>query len=175
MISKNEVTDQNDKTCVKIISEKRQSLDKSVKKVRTEVTNYFEEIINCIKIREKQLLRQIEVVHNQQLSIAQSNCEFFCSVPPITINFDTECNNLKQLIDKLGKIDLSDNTTIVSKNAEPYQVEEYEDADHDHISFDKSIQVIGKDNDDIIKLFDLSNPDKKLIHLTNILLYRRKQ
>lgn len=33
MISKNEVTDQSDETRVKIISEKRQSLDKSVKKV----------------------------------------------------------------------------------------------------------------------------------------------
>ncbi|KAK0171399.1 hypothetical protein PV328_009136 [Microctonus aethiopoides] len=168
MISKNEVTDQSDETRVKIISEKRQSLDKSVKKVRTEVTNYFEEIINCLKIREKQLLRQIEVVHNQQLSIAQSNWEFFCSVPPITINLDTECNNLKQLIDKLGKIELSDNTTIVDKYAEPYRVEEYEDANHDHISFDKSIQVIEKDNDNIIKLFNLSNSDKKIIHSTNV-------
>ncbi|KAF7992733.1 hypothetical protein HCN44_005077 [Aphidius gifuensis] len=152
MIGKNEQTNVKnvDNSRVKIITDKRKILEDNSTKVRNEIKNCFEELIKSLKTREKQLLRQLEAVHTQQLSIVQSNSELLPSVPSVNVNLD-DWQTLDDTIMKFGKLELPNQDGIVVKNTEPYKVEEYEDANKDHVSFDKSIKI-DDDNNIIINI-----------------------
>lgn len=117
--------------------------------------------MKSLKTREKQLLRQLEAVHNQQLSIVQLNWELLPSVPSVNVNLDN-WQSLNETILKFGRLELPDQDGIVINDAEPYKVEEYEEASKDHVSFDKSIKI-ENDNDIII---NIPSPSlEKKIHL----------
>ncbi|XP_034949641.1 uncharacterized protein [Chelonus insularis] len=154
MIGKNDQTDSDKTTRMKIITEKKQVLEENAAKVRAQVTNCFDDLRNSLKSREKQLLRQIEAIHNQQLSIIQSNWELVGTEPSITVNLD-EVKNFQDIISKLGKIELPDKESLIVKNLDPYKVQEYEDANKDIVNFDKSLNIHQSETNVIIKLSNL--------------------
>ncbi|XP_063975291.1 uncharacterized protein LOC135161543 [Diachasmimorpha longicaudata] len=125
---------------VRTITDKRKILERNSAQIRSTVSKCFSQLSNSLKIREKQLLRQIEVIHNQQLCIIQSNWELLPSVPFININLDN-WQYLESSILKLGTLELPDNDGLVVKDVEPYKIEEYEETNKDHVSFDKSIKL----------------------------------
>lgn len=125
------------------------------------MTNCFDDLINTLKTREKQLLRQLEAVNSQQLSVVQSNWELVDFMPSITVNL-SEYNDLNEFIRKFGKIELPDKDNIVVNNTEPYKVEEYEDEKNDHISFDKSIKI---HENTVVQCYDFKS---KINRLTDI-------
>ncbi|XP_015121400.1 uncharacterized protein LOC107044138 [Diachasma alloeum] len=125
---------------VRTITDKRKTLERNSAEIRSIVSKCFNQLSNSLKIREKQLLRQIEVIHNQQLCIIQSNWELLPSVPSININLDN-WQYLESSILKLGRLELPDKDGLVVKDVEPYKVEEYEETNKDHVSFDKSIKL----------------------------------
>lgn len=125
--------------------------------MRKEVSNCFEDLKNSIMAREKQLLRQIEAIHNQQLSIIQSDWELVNSIPAIGVDLVNDCKDISLSIIKLGKIQFPDSKdNLIVKNIEPYSIHEYEDDKKDHITFDKSIQVNENYDNIIIKLSDVT-------------------
>ena len=118
-----------------------------ISQTQDEVRLCFEQLAKILRTREKQLLRQVQAVHNQQLSIVQSNWEFVPSIPFIKINL-TKLHDLQESILKFGELESSNKTSVIVSDAEPYRIEDYEDANRDHISFDKSIKTEKRDDKD---------------------------
>ncbi|XP_015591718.1 uncharacterized protein LOC107266087 [Cephus cinctus] len=152
MIEKNEQAENNsfdssDATNVKLIAEKQKLLEDTSAQVQEGIRNCFKQLENVLKSREKQLLRQVEAIHTQQLSLVQSNLQLVPSIPSLIINlYDKE--EIENRILNFAKLELSDKNSTVVKDVEPYKVEEYQDADKDHISFNKSIKFEEKDQNE---------------------------
>ncbi|XP_057327473.1 probable serine/threonine-protein kinase DDB_G0283337 [Microplitis mediator] len=166
MIEKKEESADNnsDTTRIKIITEKIKSLDENVSKVRTQVTICFEDLKNSLMAREKQLLRQIEAIHNQQLSILQSDWELVNSIPGIAVDLVNDSKNLSESIVKFGKLEFIDNKdNFIIKNIEPYSIHEYEDDNKDHITFDKSLQIDDNDENVTIKFSNITFSNRSSI------------
>ncbi|OXU17584.1 hypothetical protein TSAR_015557 [Trichomalopsis sarcophagae] len=123
---------------VKLISDKKKQLEESTDQVRQEIRSCFERLSDALRGREKQLLRQVEAIHRQQLSLVQSNSELLpCIDSSLNANLDSESQLLEQ-IRNFGKIELSN--SIAVNDTEPYKVEEYIEAGEDYVSFDKSLK-----------------------------------
>ncbi|KAI4486381.1 hypothetical protein M0802_012306 [Mischocyttarus mexicanus] len=162
MIGKNEEDDTNDNNLyrIKLISNKRKSLEDNTAKIQEKITNCFAQLTDALRLREKQLLRQAEAVHTQQLSLLQSNLDF---IPSLIVNLQKKEDLLEQ-IHHFGNIELSGTNCITVKDIEPYKVAEYEEANKDHVSFDKSIKF-EKDVDTITKQIRNIDIDKFNISL----------
>lgn len=106
-----------------------------------------------LKSREKQLLRQVEAVHVQQLSLIQSNLEAVTCKPLLSIDLSVTRDLESQILD-LGKLKVVDKNDMTVKDTEPYKVQEYQDADKDHESFNKSIKFEDKNNEIVEKFID---------------------
>lgn len=111
-----------------------------VPQIQEEVRLCFEQLAKVLRTREKQLLRQIEAIHNQQLSIVHSNPEVPYCVPPIQINL-SQRQDLEDCISKFGELSSSNGNGIEVKDAEPYKIEDYVEADRDHVTLDKCIKM----------------------------------
>ncbi|XP_011502997.1 PREDICTED: uncharacterized protein LOC105366295 isoform X2 [Ceratosolen solmsi marchali] len=122
---------------VKLISSKTRQLEETADQVRQDIKNCFERLAGVLRGREKQLLRQVEAIHRQQLSLVQTNSELL----PATSNLDADLSTEQQLVNQLlhfGRIDLSN--SIAVNDSEPYKVEEYQEAADDYVSFQKSLK-----------------------------------
>lgn len=73
------------------------------------------------------------------MSLVQSNLKLHSSIPSLIVNLSKE-NDLEKEVLQFGKIELSDNNCIIN-DAEPYKVEDYQEANRDHVSFDKELQI----------------------------------
>ncbi|KAI4480750.1 hypothetical protein M0804_009847 [Polistes exclamans] len=148
MIGKNEEDDTNDNNLyrIKLISNKRKSLEDNTAEIQEKIKNCFAQLTDALRLREKQLLRQAEAVHTQQLSLLQSSLDF---IPSLIVNLQKK-EDLLEKIHHFGNIELSGTNCITVKDIEPYKVAEYEEANKDHVSFDKSIKF-EKDVDAIAK------------------------
>lgn len=78
------------------------------------------------------MLRQTEAIHRQQLALVETSSGF---LPSSIVVFDGR-NELEEQIRHFGNIETKD---IAVKDVEPYKVADYQDANKDHISFNKSI------------------------------------
>lgn len=96
-----------------------------------------------LRDREKQLLRQVEAVNRQQLSLVQSSSEHL--VHPATdgsVSLEVDLNlerDLLERIESFGQINLSN--ALAVNNSEPYKAEEYIEAGEDVVNFDKSLKT----------------------------------
>ncbi|XP_043269619.1 uncharacterized protein [Venturia canescens] len=142
MIEKNEQPEEEntDEKRVNFLSQKRTSLQESSLKIQEEVRLCFEQLAKVLRTREKQLMRQVEAIHNQQLSIIQSNQELSWCVPAIQINLSKR-QDLEDCILKFGELLSSTGNGIEVKDAEPYKIEDYVEANKDHVTLDKCIDV----------------------------------
>lgn len=120
---------------IKLIANKRRFLEERSAQIETEIRNCFEELTKVLQSREKQLLRQAEAIHRQQLSLVETSLNFLPS-SIIILNDRTE---LKERISRFGNIEVHGSNGITVKDVEPYKVADYQDANKDHVSFDKSI------------------------------------
>lgn len=82
----------------------------------------------------------MEAVHVQQLSLIQSNIESVPCKPLLTLDLGSRYELESQIL-RLGKLEVFGKNGISVKDAEPYRVQEYQDADKDHESFNKSIKL----------------------------------
>lgn len=123
---------------VKLIADKRQSLQDNSAQIQDQIKQCFERLTELLRIREERLLRQVEAVHVQQLSLVQSDSEILPSVPYFVVDLP-EKELLEERILDFGKIELNGVDCMKIKDAKPYTVEEYQEADQDHVSFSKSI------------------------------------
>lgn len=103
--------------------------------IQADIRNCFEELVEALRSREKQLLRQAEAIHRQQLSLVETSLDFLPS--PIAVLNDK--NELEEQIRRFGNIETHGANGITVKDVEPYKVADYQDANKDHVSFDKSI------------------------------------
>ncbi|XP_035730746.1 uncharacterized protein LOC118445415 [Vespa mandarinia] len=138
MIGKNEEEDTNDNNLyrIKLIANKRKSLEDNTAQIQEKIKHCFAQLTDALRLRERQLLRQAEAVHTQQLSLLQSSLDF---IPSLIVNLQKKEDLLEQ-IQHFGNIELSGTNCITVKDIEPYKVAEYEEANKDHVSFDKSIK-----------------------------------
>lgn len=103
--------------------------------IQAEIRICFEELAEVLQSRERQLLRQAEAIHRQQLSLVETSLDFL----PSSIAVLDGKNELEEQIRRFGNIDIHGANGITVKNVEPYKVVDYQDANKDHVSFDKSI------------------------------------
>ncbi|XP_058804957.1 uncharacterized protein LOC131672044 [Phymastichus coffea] len=124
---------------VKLISHKKRQLEETADHVRNNIKGCFERLAQALKGREKQLLRQVEAIHRQQLSLVQSNLEL---LPALSSDLEAKLDNEQELIERLlnfGKIELAN--SIAVNDSEPYKAEEYLETSEDVVSFDKSLKT----------------------------------
>ncbi|XP_046421863.1 uncharacterized protein LOC124180421 [Neodiprion fabricii] len=124
---------------VKLITEGKKLLDETTLSIQLEIKTSFEHLIGVLKSREKQLLRQVEAVHVQQLSLIQSNLDLVSCKPLVNIDLSSRYDIESQIL-HLGKLKVFGKNCMSVKDTEPYKVQEYQDADKDHESFNKSIK-----------------------------------
>lgn len=100
-----------------------------------EIRSCFEDLAKLLRSREKQLLRQAEAIHRQQLSLIETSLDFL----PSSVVILNDRNKLEEQIRQFGNIETRGLNSITVKDVEPYKVVDYQDANKDHVSFDKSI------------------------------------
>lgn len=165
MIEKNEDNTDNDSNLDrrKIISDKKTFLEKHFLEVQKEIKVSFAQLAQSLYAREKQLLRQSEALYRQQISLALSNPEIL--PPSITILDDR--NTLEEQIKQFGRIELIGSNSTAITDLEPYKIQDYQDIDKDHVSFDKSV----KSSEDISTNDKMEVPstteDRKMENITN--------
>ncbi|KYM92546.1 hypothetical protein ALC53_01002 [Atta colombica] len=120
---------------IKLIADKRRLLDEKSAQVETEIRNCFEGLTKLLRSREKQLLRQAEAIHRQQLSLIETSLNFL----PSSVVVLNDKHELEERIRQFGNIETHGSNSITVKDVEPYKVADYQDANKDHVSFDKSI------------------------------------
>ncbi|XP_032671890.1 uncharacterized protein LOC116844468 isoform X2 [Odontomachus brunneus] len=103
--------------------------------IQAEIRTCFEELVEVLRSRERQLLRQAEAIHRQQLSLVETSLDFL----PSSIAVLDGKSELEEQICRFGNIDIHGANGITVKDVEPYKVVDYQDANKDHVSFDKSI------------------------------------
>jgi len=103
--------------------------------IETEIRSCFEDLTKLLRSREKQLLRQAEAIHRQQLSLIETSLDFL----PSSIVILNDRSELEERIRRFGNIETHGSNSITVKDVEPYKVVDYQDANKDHVSFDKSI------------------------------------
>ncbi|XP_011648064.1 uncharacterized protein LOC105434138 [Pogonomyrmex barbatus] len=119
----------------KLIADKRRLLEEKSAQIETEIRSCFEDLTKILRSREKQLLRQAEAIHKQQLSLIETSLDFL----PSSLAVFKDRNELEEKIRQFGNIETHGSNSITVKDAEPYKVVDYQDANKDHVSFDKSI------------------------------------
>lgn len=141
MVENNDLKSENtmNSVNVKLITDKKKLLEETTLNIREEIKSGFEHLICALKSREKQLLRQVEAVYVQQLSLIQSNSEIVSSKPLLNVDLSS-IYDLESQISRVGKLEVFGKNGITVKDTEPYKVQEYQDADKDHESFNKSIK-----------------------------------
>ncbi|XP_011883258.1 PREDICTED: uncharacterized protein LOC105570563 [Vollenhovia emeryi] len=120
---------------IKLIADKRRLLEIKSAQVEAEIRSCFEDLSKLLRSREKQLLRQAEAVHRQQLSLIETSLDF----APSSVAILNDRIKLEEQIRQFGNIETHGSNSITVKDAEPYKVVDYQDANKDHVSFDKSI------------------------------------
>lgn len=103
--------------------------------VEAEIRSCFEGLTKLLRSREKQLLRQAEAIHKQQLSLIETSLNFL----PSSVVVLNDKNELEERIRQFGNIETHGSNSITVKDVEPFKVADYQDANKDHVSFDKSI------------------------------------
>lgn len=103
--------------------------------VEVEIKSCFEDLAKLLRSREKQLLRQAEAIHRQQLSLIETSLDFL----PSSVAILNDRSKLEEQIRQFGNVETHGSNSITVKDVEPYKVVDYQDANKDHVSFDKSI------------------------------------
>lgn len=120
--------------------------------VQAKLRESFGRLTEALQSREKQLLRQIDVLHSQQIALLQSqhsvptNCitgAAVGSIPQVTLNLDQE-EYLYDSILSFGKVNVKGGNLVaiegsVAPFSVPYRVEEYQDANEDHVCLYKPL------------------------------------
>ncbi|KYN41052.1 hypothetical protein ALC56_04200 [Trachymyrmex septentrionalis] len=126
---------ENNQSRIKLIADKRRLLDEKSAQIEAEIRSCFEGLTKLLRSREKQLLRQAEAIHRQQLSLIETSLNFL----PSSVVVLNDKNELEERICQFGNIETHGSNSITVKDVEPYKVADYQDANKDHVSFDKSI------------------------------------
>ncbi|XP_024892425.1 uncharacterized protein LOC112467819 [Temnothorax curvispinosus] len=120
---------------IKLIADKRRLLEDKSAQVEAEIRSCFDDLTKLLRSREKQLLRQAEAIHRQQLSLIETSLDFL----PSSVAVLNDRSKLEEQIRQFGNIETHGSNGITVKDVEPYKVADYQDANKDHVSFDKSI------------------------------------
>ncbi|XP_012528657.1 uncharacterized protein LOC105832349 [Monomorium pharaonis] len=128
-------SEDNHQSRIKLIADKRRLLDERSAQVEAEIKSCFEDLIKLLRSREKQLLRQAEAVHRQQLSLIETSLDFL----PASVVILNDRHELEERIHRFGNIETHGSNSLTIKDAEPYKIVDYQEANKDHVSFDKSI------------------------------------
>ncbi|GAB1864991.1 hypothetical protein CAJAP_06070 [Camponotus japonicus] len=127
--------DEDNQSRIKLITNKRRFLEEKSAQIEAEIKSCFNELVKVLRSREKQLLRQAEAIHRQQLSLVETSLDFL----PSSIVVLNDRSELEEQIRQFGNIETYGLNGITVKDAEPYKVVDYQDANKDHVSFDKAI------------------------------------
>lgn len=102
---------------------------------KADIRSCFEDLAKLLRSREKQLLRQAEAIHRQQLSLIETSLDFL----PSSVAILKDRSKLEEQIRRFGNVETHGSNSITVKDVEPYKIVDYQDASKDHVSFDKSI------------------------------------
>ena len=120
------------------------NLEATMLQAQSEVQSVFARLSEALQSRERQLLRQIDVAHSQQLALVQSRSENERSVqvPHLTVDLAMEPPAL-DIISSLGSVGLAGGGLVVlNANGSFLQsVEDYQDANLDHMSMFKPVPL----------------------------------
>lgn len=135
-----------------ILAQSRQLLETNTTSVQSEIRSSFARLAEALRSREKQLLRQVDALQSQQLALLQSHESVLldCSIgdmpkPPMQVKADLEEEkSLLNAIQSFGKVCVNRGTIIIMDSREasystPYRLEDYQDANEDHMSSYKSL------------------------------------
>ncbi|XP_020289647.1 uncharacterized protein LOC109857589 isoform X2 [Pseudomyrmex gracilis] len=129
---------EDNKLRIKLITDKRKFLEEKYAQIENEIRSCFKELAEVLQTREKQLLRQAEAIYRQQLSLVETSLDF---LPSSLVVLDNR-SELEKKIRQFGNIEVHGSNGITVKDVEPYKVADYQDANNDHVSFDKSITYL---------------------------------
>ncbi|XP_053994661.1 uncharacterized protein LOC128890768 [Hylaeus anthracinus] len=165
MTEKNEDNTENDNNIdrIKLVADKKTFLEKQYLQVQREIKVSFARLAQTLYAREKQLLRQSEAIYRQQISLALSSQE---TLPPSIAILD-ERNILEEQIKQFGRIELTGSNSTAITNLEPYQIQEYQDINKDHVSFDKSIKISEIISSNTNMEFSSMAEDRKMENICN--------
>ncbi|XP_021934964.1 uncharacterized protein LOC110837310 isoform X2 [Zootermopsis nevadensis] len=124
----------------------------------------FARLTEALQSREKQLLRQVDVLHSQQIALLQSqhsvptNCiigDAVKSIPQVSLNLDQE-NYLCESILTFGKVNVEGGNLVaiegnVAPFSVPYRVEDYQDANEDHVCLYKPLSNHSTPQQDVVQ------------------------
>ncbi|XP_049794013.1 uncharacterized protein LOC126203687 [Schistocerca nitens] len=135
-----------------ILAQSRQLLETNTASVHSEIRSSFARLAEALRSREKQLLRQVDALQSQQLALLQSHESVLLErsigdmpKPPMQVKADLkEEEALLNAIQSFGKVSVNRGTIIIMDSTEasystPYRLEDYQDANEDHMSSYKSL------------------------------------
>lgn len=121
-----------------------QYLEAMTLQAQSDVRSMFARIMEAVNSREKQLLRQIDVAHSQQLALVQSKSESAVSerVPYVSVKLDQE-KSILECISNVGTVGLTGGNLVVLDGDGSFlqRVEDYQDANQDHMSMFKPVPM----------------------------------
>ncbi|PSN38086.1 hypothetical protein C0J52_00835 [Blattella germanica] len=134
------------------LAQSHQLLQLSTSQVQERLRDSFARLSKALEAREKQLLRQVDVLHSQQIALLQSrsslpaDCqidEVVKSVPQVAVDLDQEKALCKSIL-SYGKVDVEGGNLVaiegnVSPFSVPYRLEDYQDANQDHVCLYKPL------------------------------------
>ncbi|XP_069693833.1 uncharacterized protein [Periplaneta americana] len=129
------------------LAHSHQLLQLTTHQVQTKLRESFARLTETLQSREKQLLRQIEVLHSQQIALLQSQLSHPTScnglIPQVVVDISQE-KSLCESIQSFGKVDVEGGNLIAIEGnmapiSVPYRVEDYQDAKEDHVCLYKPL------------------------------------
>lgn len=146
------------------LAQSHQLLQLTTGQVQEKLRESFARLNEALQSREKQLLRQVDVLHSQQIALLQSrnslpiDCqtdEVVKSVPQVTVDLDQE-KSLCESIMSFGKVDVEGGNLVaiegnVSPFSVPYRLEDYQDANQDHVCLYKPLSSHATPNQHVIR------------------------
>ncbi|KAK3926729.1 putative GTP 3',8-cyclase [Frankliniella fusca] len=158
-----------------------QHLEARTAQAQAEVKSAFTRLTEALCSREKQLLRQIDVAHSQQLSLIQSRSGNLLSerIPHVTVQLDKE-NAIIDAISSLGLVGLTGGNLLVLEGDGSFlqRVEDYQDANQDHMSMFKPVPLDSSSSpmqETVIRFSHISLPPNALREDTDNLKNQNSQ
>ncbi|XP_067012919.1 uncharacterized protein [Anabrus simplex] len=140
--SDNEIQPDSSDPSAAALAESQHLLELTYCQVQADIRAAFERLSEALHSREKQLLRQLDALQNQQVALLQSHQvpNGQCSeIPQVQVNLEQE-QSLSNSIMAFGSVSAKGgNLAAIDSYSQPYRVEDYQDASQDHVSLFKPV------------------------------------
>ncbi|KAJ8679978.1 hypothetical protein QAD02_015765 [Eretmocerus hayati] len=144
MGGKDDELDEESLARVRLVTQKKRQLEDNAELAREDIRCSFDRLREALLSRERQLLRQVDVISRQRVSLVQlqsstENCnqKQTSEEASLLADLNAETKLIERILD-FGRVCLSNGAQV--SDFEPYTPEDYIEAGEDLVSFDKSLK-----------------------------------